>query len=168
MLLLASEITLDLLALDMLCKYSIIIKRLFGATSLACLDKFWIFPQIPGRLKIFTTLTNSIKGIYFAVTSFHGRITSQDWPAPDRRNSSKFLIFFFRNPLWLQLWLFLNFWFWYKHRKHWNSPLVVLSLKKKCNKIRKWYPPPPCLRKFVTPPCIERMASLKLFNHKWL
>ena len=102
MLLQASEITLDLLALDMLCKYSIIIKRLFGATSLACLDKFWIFPQIPGRLKIFTTLTNSIKGIYFAVTSFHGRITSQDWPAPDRRNSSKFLIFFFRNPLWLQ------------------------------------------------------------------
>ena len=62
----------------MLCKYSIIIKRLFGATSLACLDKFWIFPQIPGRLKIFTTLTNSIKGIYFAVTSFHGRITSRD------------------------------------------------------------------------------------------
>ena len=94
MLLQASEITLDLLALDMLCKYSIIIKRLFGATSLACLDKFWIFPQILPRLKIFTTLTNSIKRIYFAVTSFHGRITSQDCPAPDRRNSSKFLIFF--------------------------------------------------------------------------
>ena len=94
MLLQASEITLDPHALDMFCKYSIIIKRLFGATSLACLDKFWIFPQIPGRLKIFTTLTNSIKGIYFAVTSFHGRITSRDCRAPDRRNSSKFLIFF--------------------------------------------------------------------------
>ena len=35
-------------------------------------------PQILPRLKIFTTLTNSIKWIYFAVTSFHGRITSRD------------------------------------------------------------------------------------------
>ena len=53
-----------------------------------------ILQIVPPRLKIFTTLTNSIKRIYFAVTSFHGRITSRDCRAPDRRNSSKFLIFF--------------------------------------------------------------------------
>ena len=139
MLLQASEITLDLSALDMLCKYSIIIKRLFGATSLACLDKFWIFPQIPGRLKIFTTLTNSIKGIYFAVTSFHGRITSQDCPAPDRRNSSKFLIFFFRNPLWLQQ----RFLILIQTPKSLKFSLNGAIPQKEMQKIRKWCPLPP-------------------------
>ena len=150
MLLQASEITLDPHSLDMLCKYSIIIKRLFGATSLACLDKFWIFPQIPGRLKIFTTLTNSIKGIYFAVTSFHGRITSQDCPAPDRRNSSKFLIFFFRNPLWLQH-RFFKLLVLIQTPKTLKFSLNGAIPQKEMQKIRKWYPPLPCLSKFVTP-----------------
>ena len=167
MLLRAYEITLNPHALDMLCKYSIIIKRLFGATSLACLDKFWIFPQIPGRLKIFTTLTNSIKGIYFAVTSFHGRITSQDWPAPDRRNSSKFLIFFFRNPLWLQH-RFFKLLVLIQTPKTLKFSLNGAIPQKEMQKNQKVVPPPPCLSKFVTPPCIERMASLILFNHKWL